>query len=97
MKRIISVILVLAVFLSGSVTLAIEKKDQKRDSVKITKQEMKTPDIKSPNKKADEKPKVKKDTKDYDNFVDKNKNGIDDRAEKKSQKKKENTPDKTGK
>ena len=80
-----------------STVMAVEKKDQKKEAATKTKQEMKTPNIKAPDKKADEKPKAKTDTKNYDNFVDKNKNGIDDRAEKKNRKKVDNKPDTTGK
>ncbi len=97
MLRKLLIILILAVFLFGSASFAIEKQQQKKQPIEKPKQEVKSPDKKTPDIKADVNRNNEPTGKDYDNFIDENKNGIDDRAEGKSKESKKNKPEKTRK
>jgi hypothetical protein len=78
----------LVIFLFGSSTLAIEKKDSKRviqkevekQNVPKLKQDNQPGNLNSQNRNN---PKVKRD---YNDFVDRNNNGIDDRIESRKKK-----------
>jgi len=78
----------LVIFLFGSATLAIEKKDTKRvtqkevekRNVPKSKQDNQSGNLNSPSRNN---PKVERD---YNDFVDRNNNGIDDRIESRKRK-----------
>lgn len=78
--------LILCLFLSSTASFGIDKREKKKITIKEadkkTTQKLKT----SPtDKSSDTKPKTGQ-TRDYNDFVDKNNNGIDDRVEKTKQK-----------
>ncbi len=78
MKRIIPILFLVAVWALGGSALAIDRTRQS-DSLKARNERRGyTPD-KDSMKRTDEK--QDRDRKDYDDFVDRNNNGIDDRAE----------------
>ncbi|RKX25789.1 MAG: hypothetical protein DRP45_05135 [Candidatus Zixiibacteriota bacterium] len=85
---IIYLICVLFSFVACGGVQAVEKK--KKDSTKTTKTIKK-----KPTKPAPSTPKKTPSKKKYDTFIDKNKNGIDDRQEKFIKKKKSSTKKKT--
>jgi hypothetical protein len=75
----------LAIFLLGSSLAAIDKKKSGKPNRAKTEAKIKT-DMKDTLKSQDPARKVKPataDTKDYNSFIDKNNDGIDDRVEKK--------------
>jgi hypothetical protein len=98
MKRIFTILLAMMLMLSIS-AFAVEKTEKapekkKQEQVQQPVQQAQTPSPDSGKKPADpkmqQKPRTNQTAKRYDNFVDKNNNGIDDRKE--NQKPKENPP-----
>lgn len=81
MKRAI-LFLILGLFLvsAGGNAWSVEKKSKDKKPASKT-EEKKKPEKKPEAKKPQAPPKKKKPKKKYDDFVDKNKNGIDDRRE----------------
>ncbi len=88
MKKLIPYILSLTLLVTGvSAAFAVEKKQKSTSPPKPTQQATKDSSAKPVEKKPEVKPTQKpadtkaKTDKKYDNFVDKNNNGVDDRRE----------------
>lgn len=85
MRRFIT-LAVAAVFLLSTAgpTMAVEKKDKKtKQTAKVVKKTVpKKTAVKSTTPPKALQPKLRPTVKKFDNFIDKNKNGIDDRCEK---------------
>lgn len=83
MKRILPYMLALTLLVSGaSAVLAVEKKQKETPPAKKTEQPAKKQTAKPVDPKAKQvKPVKPAEPKKYDNFVDQNNNGVDDRRE----------------
>lgn len=80
MRRVLVIIFTLAGFLfAGQTSFAVEKVEKKKTST--TQPKPAEPKIPVPPAKSTSSKKAEPSKKKYDDFIDKNKNGVDDRKE----------------
>lgn len=94
MKIMIKTFIILGLILVWSGPAAAidkSKKDEKSKDSKTVEIEKKKPD-QTTSPRDSQRPNTRKKAKNYDNFIDRNNNGIDDRAEKSTPKQKQPKP-----